>query len=201
MNLKLQVDSGRLLTKSAYILTDTYYISVPVNFNDIYNAHHRRVYNFCLNYLRNPEDAEEATQDVFVKVHQKLHTFKADSQLSTWIYRITVNCCHDAVKARTRKKRFVFLTSLFHEETGEVKREAETFVHPGVDMEHREAVERIFRLIDQLPASQKTALLLSRIDEKSQKEIAAIMEISEKAVESLLFRAKENLSKKLKTAE
>jgi len=172
-----------------------------MDFNTIYTEHHRRVYNFCLNYLRHEQDAEEATQDVFVKVHQKIDGFKAQSQLSTWIYRIAVNICHDRAKAKARKKRFGFLQSLFHEETGEVRREAETFVHPGVDLEHREAVERIFALIDTLPSNQKTALLLSRIEEKTQKEIAAIMALSEKAVESLLFRAKENLLKKINPRE
>jgi RNA polymerase sigma-70 factor (ECF subfamily) len=172
-----------------------------VAFNEIYRDHHRKVYNFCLNYLRNEQDAEEAAQDVFVKVHQKIGGFKAGSQLSTWIYRIAVNVCHDIAKARTRKKRFGFMIALFHEETGEVRREAETFVHPGVELEHREAVERIFALIDRLPPNQKAAILLSRIEEKSQKEIAAILNVSEKAVESLLFRAKENLAKKLNAPE
>ncbi|RZJ28055.1 MAG: RNA polymerase sigma factor [Flavobacterium sp.] len=171
-----------------------------LDFNDLYQQHHRRVYNFCLNYLHRLEDAEEVTQDVFVKIHQKMHAFDSRSQLSTWIYRITVNCCIDFVKSKNRKKRFGFLLSLFHAETGDILHEAESFEHPGVDLEQREAIERIFKHIDTLPPNQKTALLLSKIEQKPQKEIAEILSISEKAVESLLHRAKDNLSKKIRRA-
>jgi len=171
-----------------------------MNFNDIYDAHHRRVYNFCLNYLRSLEDAEEVTQDVFVRVYQKIDAFENRSQLSTWIYRIAVNCCKDFVKAKNRKKRFGFLTSLFHEDSGEINL-PENFIHPGVDLEYQEAVARIFALIDVLPENQKTALLLSKIEQKSLREVAEILSVSEKAAESLLHRARENLSKKLRQTE
>jgi RNA polymerase sigma-70 factor (ECF subfamily) len=159
------------------------------------------VYNFCLNYLRNLEDAEEVTQDVFVRVYQKIDTFNNQSQLSTWIYRITLNCCIDLIKSKNRKKRFGFLTSLFNHETNEVLPEAENFSHPGVDFEQQEAVARIFKLIDLLPANQKAVLLFAKIEQKTIREIAPILEISEKAAESLLFRAKENLAKKLNASE
>ncbi|AWA28984.1 RNA polymerase subunit sigma-70 [Flavobacterium magnum] len=172
-----------------------------MDFNDIYNAHHRRVYNFCLNYLQSLEDAEEVTQDVFVKVHLKVHDFNHQSQLSTWIYRICVNCCIDFVKARKRKKRFGFLTSLFYEDSQALRHDPAHFNHPGVELEQKEAVAALFSKIDMLPPNQKTALLLSKIEQKSQKEMAAIMGISEKAVESLLHRAKENLLKKINTNE
>lgn len=172
-----------------------------MNFNDIYNEHHRRVYNFCLNYLQNLEDAEEVTQDVFVKIHLKLDTFNNQSQLSTWIYRICVNCCIDFIKAKKRKKRFGFLTSLFYDDSNDLRHDIGDFNHPGVELEQKEAVSALFAMIDTLPFNQKTALLLSKIEQKSQKEIAAVMDISEKAVESLLHRAKENLLKKINPRE
>ncbi|WP_219928758.1 RNA polymerase sigma factor [Flavobacterium pallidum] len=176
-------------------------LSVALHFNDIYKEHHRRVYNFCLNYLQSLEDAEEVTQDVFVRIHLKLHTFNNQSQLSTWIYRICVNCCIDFLKAKKRKKRFGFLTSLFYEDSSEIRHEVGDFNHPGVALEQKEAVAALFAHIDTLPFNQKTVLLLSKIEQKSQKEIAAVMDISEKAVESLLHRAKENLHKKINTRE
>jgi RNA polymerase sigma-70 factor (ECF subfamily) len=79
--------------------------------------------------------------------------------------------------------------------------EAENFSHPGVDFEQQEAVARIFKLIDLLPANQKAVLLFAKIEQKTIREIAPILEISEKAAESLLFRAKENLAKKLNASE
>jgi RNA polymerase sigma factor (sigma-70 family) len=65
--------------------------------------------------------------------------------------------------------------------------------HPGIELEQKEAVEKILKAIDQLPAQQKTAVLLKRIEGLSQKEVAEIMKCSEKAVESLLSRAKKSL--------
>ena len=66
------------------------------------------VYNLALGYVQNTEDAEEITQDVFVKVYQKIEGFKSDSTLKTWIYRIAINQCIDYVKAKNAKKRFGF---------------------------------------------------------------------------------------------
>ena len=68
-------------------------------------------------------------------------------------------------------------------------------------MEHKESISKIFKLINELPENQKTALILSKIEQKSQAEIAEIMGTSNKAVESLIQRAKTNLSKKLEGSE
>lgn len=156
------------------------------------------VYNLALNYMQNHEDAQEITQDVFVSVHQSLPRFKGESSVSTWIYRITINRSLDAIKARNRKKRLGHIVSLFG---GSGAEDLYTFDHPGVKLEQKAALEKIFRHINELPNSQKTALLLSKTEQRSQAEIAEIMGISTKAVESLLQRAKSTLAKKLEYTE
>jgi RNA polymerase sigma-70 factor (ECF subfamily) len=158
------------------------------------------VYNLCLNYLQNAQDAEEITQDVFLKVHAKLGGFKAESELKTWIYRIAVNQCLDFLKAKKRTKRFGFILSI-GKEVAEDAVPFATFNHPGVQLEHREETERIFTCINQLPERQKTALLLKSMEQLSQKEVAHVMNLSEKSVESLLSRAKANLKNALHTSE
>ncbi|MBK9249044.1 MAG: RNA polymerase sigma factor [Ignavibacteria bacterium] len=175
--------------------------NVRDTFDDIYHAHKVLVYNLALSYLLVAEDAQEITQDVFVSVYQGLKSFKEQSSITTWVYRITINKSLDFLKAKQRKKRFGFFTSLFHPETNELKYDKPTFDHPGVQLENREAVERIFKCIHQLPDNQKTALLLSKIEDKTQAEIAEIMNLSAKAVESLIQRAKQNLSAKLSKSE
>ena len=75
------------------------------------------------------------------------------------------------------------------------------FNHPGVQLEHKEALKNLFELINQLPEKQQTTLILIKIEQKSLVETANIMEISPKAVESLLHRAKVNLQKKLQNIE
>jgi len=74
-------------------------------FNEVYDRHVRMVYNLCMNYLHNAQDAEEATQDVFLKVHEGLSKFRGEAALRTWIYRVAINTSLDHIKARKRKKR------------------------------------------------------------------------------------------------
>lgn len=145
--------------------------------------------------MQNTEDAEEITQDVFVKVHGSLASFEGRSGLGTWIYRITINLCKDFIKARSRQKRFGIFTALFHPITNEPVHYT-NFDHPGVQLESKEEVEKLFAVINGLPENQKTAILLVRMEGLSQKEVADIMEMSVKGVESLLSRAKENIEKK-----
>jgi RNA polymerase sigma factor (sigma-70 family) len=158
------------------------------------------VFNLCLNYLQNTHDAEEVTQDVFMKVHSKMAGFKGTSELRTWIYRITINQCLDFLKRKKRHKRFgfhVFIQTDVREDSAVFS----TFDHPGIQLENKEATERIFRCMNRLPERQKTVLLLKTLEDLSQKEIAEVMDQSVKAIESLLSRAKANLRIELDRSE
>ncbi len=172
-----------------------------MQFEELYNEHKNLVYNLALQYVQNTEDAEEITQDVFVSVYEKLDAFRQESKHSTWLYRITINKSLDFLKAKKRQKRFSFFTSLFHEETGEEKHQISDFNHPGIMIEEKEQLKKLFALINGLPDNQKTALILMKIEEKSQVETGEIMNMSPKAVESLVQRAKSNLAKKLNQSE
>ncbi|WP_020601440.1 RNA polymerase sigma factor [Spirosoma spitsbergense] len=166
-------------------------------FETIYNEFGRLVYNLALSYVLNEEDAQDVTQEVFVKVYQRYADYKPHlSSLKTWIYQITINHCLDVIKARRSKKRFGFVTGLFSPDTSEPIPEAAHFDHPGVALENKEAIQRLFALIDTLPDNQRTALILTKIEDRSIKEVADIMQLTPKAIESLLQRAKENFSKK-----
>ena len=155
------------------------------------------VYNLALQYVQNSEDAQEITQDVFVAVHQSWDNFKHDSTVNTWIHRITINKSLDFLKSKKRKKRFSFLTSIFSHENNELKYDPPEFNHPGIQLEDKESLEFIFRQINKLPDNQKTALILHKIEQKTQAEVAEIMNLSVKSIESLIQRAKSNLSKNI----
>lgn len=168
----------------------------------IYESYCSMVYNLALQYVQNTEDAQDITQEVFVKVHQGLHQFDSGrASLKTWIYRITINQSLDFLKAKKAKKRFGFITTLFGRHTNEPVEDIAHFNHPGVVAEDREALQQVFTFINQLPGNQRTAIILARLEDKSQKEIAEIMGISTKAVESLLQRAKQSLQKKFNNNE
>lgn len=172
-----------------------------MNFDQLYKEHKDLVYNLALKYLQNIEDAEEITQDVFVKLFSKVDQFEERAQLSTYIYRITINCSLDYIKAKNAKKRVGFLSSLFRLGSQEAIFVQDQFNHPGIELESKEEVAFIMNCINQLPDTQKTALILHKLEDKSQVEIAEIMETSPKAVESLIQRAKTNLKKIMNQAK
>ena len=163
-------------------------------FLEIYHEHQKMVYNLCLNYLQNTQDAEEVTQDVFVKIYAKLPSFEGKSSIKTWIYRIAINHCIDFLKAQKRQKRFALFKNIFNLDNQHLY-DPPDFNHPGVQLEDREALENLYKKINELPENQKTAVILKYLDDLPQREIAAIMDLSEKAVESLLHRAKQQLKK------
>jgi RNA polymerase sigma factor (sigma-70 family) len=166
-------------------------------FRQFYEATKSRVFNTALSYMRTREDAEEITQDVFVEVFRAIEAFKGDANITTWLYRITVNKSLDFLKQKKRQKRFAFFTSLFDRSTGEVLHHPTDFFHPGVALENQENAAMLFKAIDKLPDKQKTAYILTRVEGLSNTEAASVMVVSVGAVESLLQRATENLKKQL----
>lgn len=163
--------------------------SLVANYQDL-------VYNTALGIVQNSEDAEDVTQEVFIQVYRSIDQFKGDARLSTWIYRITTTKALDHIRSRKRKKRFAFITSLFGP-NDELVHEPVDFQHPGVALDRKEQAALLFRMIDQLPENQKVAFTLHKSEELSYQEIADVMKLSVSAVESLLFRARQNLRKLL----
>lgn len=170
-------------------------ISNPESFPELYSQHKSLVYNVALSYVQNIEDAEEITQDVFIQLFQSIDTFKQQSTLKTWIYRITINKSLDFLKHKKSQKRF-FIFGKRSENEYEIQN-ISNFEHPGILLENKEKSKMLFEVINQLNENQKTAFILSKIDGLSNPEISVIMELSISSVESLLFRAKDNLKKKL----
>src|ERR1043165_562987 len=164
------------------------------SFQQIYEQYKNKVFNTVLSYLQNSEDAEEVTQDVFLEIYHKLAQFEGRSSLSTWIYRIAINKSLDFLKAKSRKKRFAFISSLFND-SGELKHDHPDFYHPGIALENKEKSAILFKAINFLPEKQKTAFILSKLEGLSYAEIADVMETTVASVESLLVRAKQGLKK------
>lgn len=166
-------------------------------FRQFYELFKDRVYNTCLAHLQNASEAEEATQDVFLQVHNSACDFNATAAAATWVYRITVNKCIDRIRKDKRQKRSGIISSIFSKESGELQQDPVEFNHPGILSENREKATALFSAIKSLTENQQTAFILKQIEGLSQKEIAKIMDMNEKAVESLLQRAKGNLRKAL----
>ena len=164
-------------------------------FRTLVDTHARRVYNTVLGFLQHPEEAEDITQEVFIQVYQSIQTFQGDASLSTWIYRISTTKALEHLRNRKRKKRFAFIQSLFTGEGIDPAADKGHGEHPGVLLENKEKASILFRALDQIPEKQRVAFVLHNIEHLSYAEISSVMQVTIGSVESLIFRAKQNLRK------
>ena len=153
-------------------------------FNALYSLYAKKIFNTAFNYTQNVEEAEEITQDAFIKIYKYASSFRRQSALSTWIYRLAINASLDHLKKKQNKSK------------EDVDINPDMLVdlnHPGVLLENKEKAVFLYSALNTLPHSQKTAFILGFIQGLPRQVIADIMETSLKAVESLLQRAKKNL--------
>ena len=170
----------------------------PNNYRYLVEKYQQMVFRTCIGFVHNKDDADDLTQDTFIQAYQALKRFKGDSAFSTWLYRIAVNASLNKI----RKSPLNNILQRIENLTGR-KNERETIVSvsTGEDPENmlirQEQIDRVRHELDALPENQRTAIILSKYDDLSQKEIAEIMNTTEGAVEALLQRAKKNLRDKL----
>jgi RNA polymerase sigma-70 factor (ECF subfamily) len=153
-----------------------------------------------MGFLHNKDDADDLTQDIFIQAFQSLVKFKGDSSFSTWIYRIAVNASLNKVRKSSKN----YLMQRFESILGGEKQITLEIPVPENENpesllildEHRAWVQKA---LNSLPENQRTAIVLSKYDDLSQKEIAEIMNTTEGAVEALIQRAKTGLREKLST--
>jgi len=115
-----------------------------LTFAEIVTTRQRLVYNTALGIVQNEEDAEDITQEVFLKVYEKLGDFRNEANLSTWIYRITVTTSLDFEKQKKRQKRGGLLKRVFGTTEAD---ETPDFDHPGVAMDKKEDAAVLFAAI------------------------------------------------------
>jgi RNA polymerase sigma-70 factor, ECF subfamily len=156
------------------------------------------VFRTCMGFLHNKDDADDLTQDVFIQAYQALSRFKGDSSFSTWIYRIAVNSSLNKVRQTSKSYLLQRLEAVFGPEKNKTFEisipDTENPENILILSEHKEWVQNA---LNNLPENQRIAIVLSKYDDLSQKEIAEIMKITEGAVEALIQRAKANLRRKL----
>ena len=164
-------------------------------FKWLVDTYHQRVYNTVLSLVQNESDAEDVTQEVFIKVFESISSFRGEAKLSTWIYRISVHKALDKIKRTKTKKRFALFVPWMQSEP------EEPFYHPGLMLDKKEKGAVLFQAIRQLPDNQQIAFTLIKVQGMNYEEVSRIMKISVKAIESLLSRAKANLQKTLEKTE
>lgn len=167
-------------------------------FRKMVETHQKLVVNTCYGFVQNREDAEDIAQDVFIEVYRNIQKFRESSKLSTWLYRIAVNRSLNHIRDNKKRKWY----QSFEENVAEKSRqllqvESAKSDHPEYELENQQRAIIIKEAINSLPQNQKVAFTLSKYEELTYQEIAEVMDLSVSSVESLLFRAKKSLQKKL----
>ena len=165
-------------------------------FRQLVEAYSKDIYNLCLNIVAHAEDAEDLAQEAFIQAFHSISSFREGAQIKTWLYRVAINKCYDHLKWKKRKKRFGLLQPLYNKEEEPIEIPSD-FQHPGVIIENKETTKILFSALESLPDTQQTAFVLYEMQGMDYKQIAETMEMSVSSVESLLFRARTNLRKKL----
>jgi len=155
---------------------------------ELIRRHQNRLYQVAYRLLKDPLEAEDALQEVFLKVYENAHRFEPKASVSAWLHRITANHCLNLLRARHPQE------SLDQEDSITL---ADSGATPLQALEEQDLGRRLEELLEALPENQRRALILKRFAGLSYQEIAAEMGLSPQAVDGLLKRARQFLKKAL----
>lgn len=145
------------------------------------------VFTLAIRLVKHREDAEEVAQDVFIKVFQKLSTFKGDSKFSTWIYKITYYTGLDRIKKQKRSRNTVGIDEFTEHEVKTMETALDV-------LENKEREAMIQNCLNEMPAEDSFLLTLYYFEDQSIDAIAKVMQLKANNVKVKLFRSRKKLS-------
>ena len=156
-------------------------------FSELVNRYKDLVYTLALRMLKNREEAEEVSQDTFIKVYKSLQKFKGDSKFSTWIYKVAYNSCLDRIKKNKKYLNDVEINEFTEHQVKTVDNAFEALV----EEERNRMIQECLNL---LPSDDSFLLTLYYFEEQSLDEIANIVGLSANNVKVKLFRSRKKLT-------
>lgn len=179
------------------VLIDQFRAGCEQSFEEILRRYETKVHNLAYRLTRNPLDAEEVLQDVFVTVYRKIESFEGKAKFSSWLYRITVNAAFMKLRKR-RQDQSVSLTDMLPQIQNQEIPQHATFGarcdSRAVNNEMRTALEGA---IGRLPEDYRAVFVLRDVDGLSNKEVSELLSLSIPAVKSRLHRSRLMLRKRL----
>jgi RNA polymerase sigma-70 factor (ECF subfamily) len=172
-------------------------------FEELVEKYQHKIYNLAYRYMGNEEDAHDQAQEALIKAYRSLKTFKGDSSLGTWLYRITTNVCLDELRKRKRTLHMISLDEpVATTEGDEIERDiADPSPTADIIYQYKETEVYLQSLINMLRPEQKTVIILRDIMDLTYEEIAEILQCSIGTVKSRLSRGREILRKKVAKRE
>jgi RNA polymerase sigma-70 factor (ECF subfamily) len=164
----------------------------PLAIERLVQAHQADVYRLALSILDDPDEADDATQEVFVAALRSLDSFRGDSSLKTWLFSITVNVCRSRLqRGRSRARLRQILQSLFRRDQS----------HPESEAIQREADSELWRAVHALDEKHRIPVILRYYHDLPVVEIAEMLHIPVGTAHSRLNQARERLRARLKEDE
>jgi RNA polymerase sigma-70 factor (ECF subfamily) len=163
-------------------------------FQELVEQYKKRIYGLAFNMIRNHHDAEDASQEVFIKAFRSFHTFRKDARLGSWLYQITVNTCRDYYRRKPREA--AAFVSLSEADAPAVETSAWSD-SPEKNAEARLLQARIDLVLTTITEQERAAFVLRHYEELDLKSIAEVMEISVGSVKSYLFRGIRKIRREL----
>lgn len=167
----------------------------PAAFEEIVDKYQKMIYNLCLSKLQSREDALDVSQDTFLCAYRAIGSFRGESKLSSWIYRICLNCITD----HQRKKAPVISAEKDGEGMGLEIPDTDEASDPQKNLEKRERIRAVRRAIDALPDESRQIIVLREYGNLSYQEIADTLGLDVGTVKSRLNRAREKIKNILQT--
>jgi RNA polymerase sigma-70 factor (ECF subfamily) len=171
----------------------------PGAFDLLVERYQERAYRIAWSIVRDREEAEDCSQDAFLRLHEAAGSFARQSKFSTWFYRIVVNCCLDRQRRRRGWRRLLGWRDRHDgpDDPDPVEQAPAPFTDPleGLDAERR--MSRVWALVDELSPQQRAAVTLSCREGLATREIAAVLGLSEATVRVHLHRALTTLRRRL----
>jgi RNA polymerase sigma-70 factor, ECF subfamily len=162
-------------------------------FEELIARHRDKIYARAFSMMRNEQDAIDLSQEAWVKGWQRLKQFQGDSSVSTWMTRIVINLCLDALRKQSRRRTESI--EVMDEESGGVERQMPVVtINPTERLERGELRQRIDQGMAQLSHEHRTVLVLHEFEELDYKAIAKAMDCSIGTVMSRLFYARRKLA-------
>lgn len=163
------------------------------SFEKLYELHRNTVYRFAYQMLNSRDEAEDVTQEAFVRAFQNLHKFREQAKFTTWILRIVTNLCTDRARMSTRR------TNLEQQEaTGGLEwMTVGRVVDPNEDMEVERRAALVRKAVMALPVHHRNVILLRDFEEKEYSEIAEILNCTVGGAKLRVLRARRALRDRL----
>lgn len=158
-------------------------------FREIVELFKNRVFGMAYKFTNNYDEAQDLSQDIFLKIYKEIGSFRFESKLSTWIYRISINTCLDWKRKNSKVK--ILSTSIVNDDDEAIELDIkDDNPLPDEAFIQSENQREVHELVSELPDKYKTVIIMYHFNNMSYQDISSALNIPERTVETRLYRAR-----------